>query len=207
MKITKTKIVLSAIVAMNVILSTTFYMIQKNIDKETEKQQIKIATVQKKIDHLPEVSKGDLLAKASKGTEVEKENTKQYQDESIATKYAEKLFNVLFTFGNSEEYEARSKRIGYMLDQQVLNDKKLFGSDKDSTGNSAIDALQLRSTFDSITSYCTVSDNKQISLISKVSFSASKGEYEPGKETTIYLSKFDVEKHQFTEVRQLGTLD
>ncbi len=207
MKITKTKIVLSAIVAMNVILSITFYTIQKNIDKETEKQQLKISAVQKKINHLPEISKGDLLAKASKGTEVEKENAKRYQDESIATKYAEKLFNVLFTFGNSEEYETRSKRIGYMLDPQVLNDDKLFGSDKDSTGNSAIDALQLRSTFDSITSYCAVSDDQQISIISKVSFSASKGEYEPGKETAIYVSKFDVKKHQFTEVKQLGTLD
>lgn len=207
MKITKIKIVLSTIIAMNAILSISFYMIQKNIDKETEKQQIKIAAVQKKIDHLPEISKGDLLAKASKGTEVEKENAKQYQNESIATKYAEELFNVLFTFGNSEEYEARSKIIGYMLDPQVLNDDKLFGSDKDSTGNSAIDALQLRSTFDSITSYCTVSDDKQISIISKVSFSASKGEYEPGKETAIYVSKFDIEKRQFTEVKQLGMLD
>ncbi len=139
MKTSKKNLILGAVVAVNVVLSGSFHLIQKNIDHETRGYQVKVAAVEKKIDRLAETSKGDLLAKAKKGSNTEKENAEQYQNEAIATRYTQELFDVLMTFNNSEEYAARSEKLKYMLSPEVLEDKRLFGSDKDNTGQSAID--------------------------------------------------------------------
>ena len=203
MKTSKKNLILGAVVAVNVVLSGSFHLIQKNIDHETRGYQVKVAAVEKKIDRLAETSKGDLLAKAKKGSNTEKENAEQYQNEAIATRYTQELFDVLMTFNNSEEYAARSEKLKYMLSPEVLEDKRLFGSDKDNTGQSAIDVLQLRSRFESIQSYCFSEGDEQVT----VRFSASKADYQAGRNIVVYLSKFDTAKKQFTEVNKLGKLD
>ena len=207
MKTSKKNLILGAVVAANVVLSGSFYLIQKNIDHETRDYQVKVMAVEKKIDKLAETSKGDLLAKAKKGSNTEKENAEQYQNEAIATRYTQELFNVLMTFNSSEEYAARAEKLKYMLSPEVLEDKRLFGSDKDNTGQGAIDVLQLRSRFESIQSYCFSEDDNQITVMSEVRFSASKAGYQAGRNIVIYLSKFDTAKKQFTEVNKLGKLD
>ncbi len=207
MKTSKKNLILGAVVAVNVVLSGSFHLIQKNIDHETRGYQVKVAAVEKKIDRLAETSKGDLLAKAKKGSNTEKENAEQYQNEAIATRYTQELFDVLMTFNNSEEYAARSEKLKYMLSPEVLEDKRLFGSDKDNTGQSAIDVLQLRSRFESIQSYCFSEGDEQVTVLSEVRFSASKADYQVGRNIVVYLSKFDTAKKQFTEVNKLGKLD
>ncbi len=207
MKTSKKNLILGAVVAVNVVLSGSFHLIQKNIDHETRGYQVKVAAVEKKIDRLAETSKGDLLAKAKKGSNTEKENAEQYQNEAIATRYTQELFDVLMTFNNSEEYAARSEKLKYMLSPEVLEDKRLFGSDKDNTGQSAIDVLQLRSRFESIQSYCFSEGDEQVTVLSEVRFSASKAGYQAGRNIVVYLSKFDTAKKQFTEVNKLGKLD
>ena len=94
MKTSKKNLILGAVVAVNVVLSGSFHLIQKNIDHETRGYQVKVAAVEKKIDRLAETSKGDLLAKAKKGSNTEKENAEQYQNEAIATRYTQELFEV-----------------------------------------------------------------------------------------------------------------
>ncbi len=207
MKTSKKNLILGAVVAVNVVLSGSFHLIQKNIDHETRGYQVKVAAVEKKIDRLAETSKGDLLAKAKKGSNTEKENAEQYQNEAIATRYTQELFDVLMTFNNSEEYATRAEKLKYMLSPEVLEDKRLFGSDKDNTGQSAIDVLQLRSRFESIQSYCFSEGDEQVTVLSEVRFSASKADYQAGRNIVVYLSKFDTAKKQFTEVNKLGKLD
>ena len=111
------------------------------------------------------------------------------------------------TFNNSEEYAARAEKLKYMLSPEVLEDKRLFGSDKDNTGQGAIDVLQLRSRFESIRSYCFSEDDKQVTVLSEVRFSASKSDYQARRNIVVYLSKFDTTKKQFTDVNKLGKLD
>ena len=59
MKTSKKNLILGAVVAANVVLSGSFYLIQKNIDHETRDYQVKVMAVEKKIDKLAETSKGD----------------------------------------------------------------------------------------------------------------------------------------------------
>ena len=74
-------------------------------------------------------------------------------------------------------------------------------------GQSAIDVLQLRSRFESIQSYCFSEGDEQVTVLSEVRFSASKADYQAGRNIVVYLSKFDTAKKQFTEVNKLGKLD
>ena len=165
MKTSKKNLILGAVVAVNVVLSGSFYLIQKNIDHETKGYRVKVTALEKKRDKLAETSKGDLLAKAKEGSNTEKENAEQYQNEAIATRYT------------------------------------------DNTGQGAIDVLQLRSRFESIRSYCFSEDDKQVTVLSEVRFSASKSDYQAGRNIVVYLSKFDTAKKQFTDVNKLGELD
>lgn len=207
MKTSKKNLILGAVVAVNVVLSGSFYLIQKNIDHETKGYRVKVTALEKKRDKLAETSKGDLLAKAKEGSNTEKENAEQYQNEAIATRYTQELFEVLMTFNNSEEHATRAEKLKYMLSSEVLEDKRLFGSDTDNTGQGAIDVLQLRSRFESIRSYCFSEDDKQVTVLSEVRFSASKSDYQAGRNIVVYLSKFDTAKKQFTDVNKLGELD
>ncbi len=96
-------------------------------------------------------------------------------------------FEVLMTFNNSEEYATRAEKLKYMLSSEVLEDKRLFGSDTDNTGQGAIDVLQLRSRFESIRSYCFSEDDKQVTVLSEVRFSASKSDYQRPEEILWFI--------------------
>ena len=94
-----------------------------------------------------------------------------------------------------------------MLSSEVLEDKRLFGSDTDNTGQGAIDVLQLRSRFESIRSYCFSEDDKQVTVLSEVRFSASKSDYQVPEEILWFIYRSLILQKQFTDVNKLGELD
>lgn len=198
MKTRKINILLGVIIILNFGLATTFYFVQQHIDDQTANYQRKTKIIQE--------NRGE--RRNTTLNNADPKSLERHQDEVNAEAYARKLYQILFNFDNSKEYNARAHKAKEIVSGNVLKDKKLFGTDKDSTGDSYVDSLQLRSRLYDIESYSGIEEkNETIRVTSVITQAASRSGVPEGKQKFVYQSNFDPRRKVFTEVSKVGIVD
>ncbi|WGN89536.1 hypothetical protein [Ligilactobacillus faecis] len=198
MKLNKINILLGVIIILNLGLATTFYFVQQHIDAQTADCQRKTKVIQRNRSKRQNVMLNN----------IEPKNLERYRNEVNAEAYARKLYQILFNFDNSKEYNSRSRKAKEIVSSNVFEDKKLFGTDKDSSGGSYVDSLQLRSRLYDIESYIGIKEKSGvIKVTSIITQAASRSGVSEGKQRFVYQSIFDPRKKVFTEVSKVGMVD
>lgn len=197
MKYSKMNVLLGGIIIFNLGLATTFYFVQRHIDDQT-------AVYQRKVDVM-QSSKGKVSSDMLK--DIKPEALKRYEDEINAETYAQKLYQILFTFDDSKDYNSRANKAKKLVTAGVLADRRIFGTDTDTTGNSYVEALGLKSRLYDLESYSGLTQNGAIEMISVITQEASKTDVPEGRARFVYRAKFDPRKKVFTEVSRVGMID
>lgn len=197
MKYSKMNVLLGGIIIFNLGLATTFYFVQRHIDDQT-------AVYQRKVDVM-QSSKGKVSSDMLK--DIKSEALERYEDEINAETYAQKLYQILFTFDDSKDYNSRANKAKKLVTAGVLADRRIFGTDTDTTGNSYVEALGLKSRLYDVESYSGLTQNGAIEMISVITQEASKTDVPEGRARFVYRAKFDPRKKVFTEVSRVGMID
>lgn len=197
MKYSKMNVLLGGIIIFNLGLATTFYFVQRHIDDQT-------AVYQRKVDVM-QSSKGKVSSDMLK--DIKPAALERYEDEINAETYAQKLYQILFTFNDSKDYNSRANKAKKLVTAGVLADRKIFGTDTDTTGNSYVEALGLKSRLYDVESYSGLTQNGAIEMISVITQEASKTDVPEGRARFVYRAKFDPRKKVFTEVSRVGMID
>lgn len=197
MKYSKMNVLLGGIIIFNLGLATTFYFVQRHIDDQT-------AVYQRKVDVM-QSSKGKVSSDTLK--DIKPEALERYEDEINAETYAQKLYQILFTFDDSKDYNSRANKAKKLVTAGVLADRRIFGTDTDTTGNSYVEALGLKSRLYDVESYSGLTQNGAIEMISVITQEASKTDVPEGRARFVYRAKFDPRKKVFTEVSRVGMID
>lgn len=197
MKYSKMNVLLGGIIIFNLGLATTFYFVQRHIDDQT-------AVYQRKVDVM-QSSKGKVSSDMLK--DIKPETLERYEDEINAETYAQKLYQILFTFDDSKDYNSRANKAKKLVTAGVLADRRIFGTDIDTTGNSYVEALGLKSRLYDVESYSGLTQNGAIEMISVITQEASKTDVPEGRARFVYRAKFDPRKKVFTEVSRVGMID
>lgn len=197
MKYSKMNVLLGGIIIFNLGLATTFYFVQRHIDDQT-------AVYQRKVDVM-QSSKGKVSSDMLK--DIKPEALERYEDEINAETYAQKLYQILFTFDDSKDYNSRANKAKKLVTAGVLADRRIFGTDTDTTGNSYVEALGLKSRLYDLESYSGLTQNGAIEMISVITQEASKTDVPEGRARFVYRAKFDPRKKVFTEVSRVGMID
>lgn len=197
MKYSKMNVLLGGIIIFNLGLATTFYFVQRHIDDQT-------AVYQRKVDVM-QSSKGKVSSDMLK--DIKPETLERYEDEINAETYAQKLYQILFTFDDSKDYNSRANKAKKLVTAGVLADRRIFGTDTDTTGNSYVEALGLKSRLYDVESYSGLTQNGAIEMISVITQEASKTDVPEGRARFVYRAKFDPRKKVFTEVSRVGMID
>lgn len=197
MKYSKMNVLLGGIIIFNLGLATTFYFVQRHIDDQT-------AVYQRKVDVM-QSSKGKVSSDMLK--DIKPEALERYEDEINAETYAQKLYQILFTFDDSKDYNSRANKAKKLVTAGVLADRRIFGTDTDTTGNSYVEALGLKSRLYDVESYSGLTQNGAIEMISVITQEASKTDVPEGRARFVYRAKFDPRKKVFTEVSRVGMID
>ncbi len=198
MKYSKLNILLGGVILFNLGLATTFYFVQRHIDDQTAVYQRKVNVMRSRSSN--KVSR-DLLKN------IKPEALKRYEDETTAEAYAQKLYQILFTFDDSKDYNSRVDKAKKLVTADVLSDRKIFGTDTDTTGNSYVEALGLKSRLYGVESYSGLAKNGEIEVISVITQAASKTDIPEGRARFVYRAKFDPKKKVFTEISRVGMID
>lgn len=197
MKYSKMNVLLGGIIIFNLGLATTFYFVQRHIDDQTVVYQRKVDVMQS--------SKGKVSNDMLK--DIKSEALERYEDEINAETYAQKLYQILFTFDDSKDYNSRANKAKKLVTAGVLADRRIFGTDTDTTGNSYVEALGLKSRLYDVESYSGLTQNGAIEMISVITQEASKTDVPEGRARFVYRAKFDPRKKVFTEVSRVGMID
>lgn len=197
MKYSKMNVLLGGIIIFNLGLATTFYFVQRHIDDQTAVYQRKVDVMQSSKGKVP----NDMLK------DIKPETLKRYEDEINAETYAQKLYQILFTFDDSKDYNSRANKAKKLVTAGVLADRRIFGTDTDTTGNSYVEALGLKSRLYDVESYSGLTQNGAIEMISVITQEASKTDVPEGRARFVYRAKFDPRKKVFTEVSRVGMID
>lgn len=141
-------------------------------------------------------------------TPAQKSTQTQLNTNNEMFKATNGFFSVAFNFSSQKEWNQRKNNARRYATDDVLNDKKLFNSGKDITGNSIIEAQKVVSTFNSVNLSTNTINNNEHSLtgLAKVSYSASTDNHSPAQHTDIYLLKYDLHQHKLSLVHRIGEL-
>ena len=186
MKTRKINILLGVIIILNFGLATTFYFVQQHIDDQTANYQRKTKIIQE--------NRGE--RRNTTLNNADPKSLERHQDEVNAEAYARKLYQILFNFDNSKEYNARAHKAKEIVSGNVLKDKKLFGTDKDSTGDSYVDSLQLRSRLYDIESYSGIEEKNGTIRVTSVITQAASRSGVPEASRSLYINQILIQEER-----------
>lgn len=121
---------------------------------------------------------------------------------------ANAFFNVAFTFNSQRQWDQRSQKASQYATNQVLTNKNLFNSGKDSSGHSIITAEKVASTFNNMKLNTSPIDNQNqtVTGIAQVTYSGSIMNTNSSSHTDVYLVKYDIRQQKLTDVARVGEL-
>lgn len=114
----------------------------------------------------------------------------------------DEFLTVYQTYDNSKDYYARSEKLKKVATDSVLNDSRLFGSDKDKSGNSFIDTMRISSRGQSVEYYPNSNDDPNSGTVA-VEVTGEYNHQNPGTVLMIYQVHVNNE-HKLDEVEFLG---
>ncbi|MDR3241699.1 MAG: hypothetical protein LBT37_05965 [Lactobacillaceae bacterium] len=123
----------------------------------------------------------------------------------LAQPLINKFFTVYETYGTSTEYYARTKKLANVAVPAVLENKKLFGSDKDVSGNSYIDTSGLHVKTTAVDFYPSSSNDSTTSGLTVMEFT---GEFKDKGASTgqmIWNVTYDRKLNKISNVTYVGT--
>lgn len=197
----------SIILLISLIATGIFRHEQRKINQTETQYEQKLTKEQRKLATIKQITHQELLKEAKKGDLIQKETANQIKTNQEVSSKATQLFRVLLTFEDSSQYKRRSKVVKDLVSPEVLQDKRLFGSDKDVSGNSFIDTIKLKSQFESAEIYNSVTENNEVRVIAQVTYSASKNDNQAGEKQDVYELVYNIQSRKFTQVKELGSLD
>lgn len=141
-------------------------------------------------------------------TPQQKNTQQQLQNVSDMKRITTAFFNVTMTFSSQKEWDNRAVKASAYATDNVLKNKNLFNSGKDSTGHSIINTIKEEMHFSSLQmGATTVGSDGTMTGIAEVSFSASTYGNDPANKTDVYQVKYDPQQHKVTDVQRIGELN
>lgn len=207
MKENKFEVLTGLIILVCIMLLGLFKYQQHKINQEQVYYQQKLNKAKKTLATIDETLREKGTLKAKQGNQVEQQAALQTEVAQEITISAQELFKILYTFSDSKQYYSRATKATDLVSTNVLADQKIFGSDKDTSGNSYIDTLRLQASFKQIQVYTGLIDNNEVQVLADVSYEASQGDYQPGKQEEAYQLTYNTEKKKFTQIEKIGTVD
>lgn len=188
------------LLAISIITTGIFRIQQKKIDHQELEYTQKLSKKQKELATIKKVTNDDLLQKAPYDDTRQQVTTSQKVEEK-----AQKLFEILLTFGDSKQYKARKEKAQDLVTSNVLNDSKLFGSDKDVSGNSYIDTLKIYSIYRGAKVYSSLADNDNLTVVVNVSYSSGRDNLPEATSHDVYKLQYNLTQDKFTNIQKIGT--
>lgn len=192
-----------AIAAFVITVGMRFY--QLNIDHQVKAAQTTLS--KRKSDLTSEKSRYKQLTEhlannGNRNKSVAISNAQQIAAQKQVTIAADKLFSVMMTYHSEKEWDAQPKKLHDLVAGNVLKDKNIFHSDKDSTGNSFINAQKLVSQYQSCDVVSqNVQDNGDIRAIVLVKYSSSSYNNKPTDLGDYYMITYNVQKKKITGIQ------
>ena len=190
------------LLVVSLIMTGIFRIEQKKIDHQELEYTQKLNKKQKELATISKVTNDELLQKAPYDDTRQQVVTSQKVDEK-----AKKLFEILLTFGDSKEYRARKEKAQSLVTNKVLNDSKIFGSDKDVSGKSYIDTLKIYSTYRESKVYSSLADNDNMTVVVNVSYSSGRDNLPEATNHDVYKLQYNLTQDKFTDIKKIGNTD
>ncbi|MCC4500334.1 hypothetical protein LMC02_10080 [Limosilactobacillus reuteri] len=183
-----------------------FYHAQKQIDQANQRVVRQIKQTNRKLANVKEKTHDQLL---KQGLASSNDHTRQSADQIVASDQlnlaSTDLFKTLLTYDNQKTWLARTDKLKDLVTPEVLQDKKLFNSGLDDSGNSIIEALQLSSQFNSLTVDSSLKQGNEIDGLVHVQYTARSVKAQGGVRTKVYLVHYDLAQKKFSKIQGLGT--
>lgn len=141
-------------------------------------------------------------------TAAEKSTYEQLQLNHRFFNTANAFFNVAFTFNNQEQWNKRESKANQYATNDVLKNKDIFNSGKDSSGHSIITAERVVSNFNGMKLYVSpINTQTQTATgLAKITYSGSIFNTNASSHTDVYLVKYDLHQQKLSQVQRIGEL-
>lgn len=192
-----------AIATFVITVGMRFY--QLNIDHQVKAAQITLS--KRKSDLTSEQNRYKQLTEylandGNRNKSVATSNAQQIAAQKQVAIAADKLFSVMMTYHSQKEWNAQPKKLRNLVAENVLKDKHIFHSDKDSTGNSFINGQQLVSQYQSCDVVSqNVQGNGDIRAIVLVKYSSSSYNKKPSDLGDYYTITYNVQEKKITGIQ------
>lgn len=135
-------------------------------------------------------------------------NVKQVSVQEDAEKQANKLFQVMLTYDDSDEYNHRTDKAKMFAETPVLANPAFFGSDININGTHLVNARKLHSKFINARVYIEPI-SKQNNLVNVIIYSKSlhwKGTQDKKTLTALYAGVFDFSVEKYKQLVYVRTI-
>lgn len=126
----------------------------------------------------------------------------QDNDYTILNKTCNQFFKTYWTYNSEKTYDNRVNKIGYLITDNVKNDKSIFNSDK--IGQySVIKEEGQTATFNNATVYLTNNDKNTIQGIVNVNINVSTNGSGNNTQLRVYQVTYDKHQQKLSEIKEL----
>lgn len=126
----------------------------------------------------------------------------QDNDYTILNKTCNQFFKTYWTYNSEKTYDARANKVGYLITDNVKNDKAIFNSDK-IRQYSVIDEEGQTATFNNATVYLTNNDKNTIQGIVNVNISVSTNGNGTNNQLRVYQVTYDKHQQKLSGIKEL----
>lgn len=173
---------------------------QKQIDHETNSVKSQLLTCKRKLS-------AQRKSTQAIETDVIPATREEVNKQLTLKKASTELFSILMTYNDQKTWLQRKEKASKMVTNDVLNDKLIFNSGKDNTGNSVVEGLSINSDFDYTKVDPMVSNGDSIDGIVHVHYTGGTDDDSVTQHTDEYKVSYNLADKKFTSVKFLGVED
>lgn len=177
-----------------------FHHQQKRIDYETNSVKSQLLTCKRKLS-------AQRKSTQAIETDVIPVTREEVNKQLTLKKASTELFSILMTYNDQKTWLQRKEKASKMVTNDVLNDKLIFNSGKDNTGNSVVEGLSINSDFDHTKVDPMVSNGDSIDGIVHVYYTGGTDDDSVTQHTDEYKVSYNLADKKFTSVKFLGVED
>ena len=183
-----------------------FNYVQRQIDYTNQRVERQLKHTNQQLSAVKQQTHDQLV---KDGLTSADDKTRQSADQMVASDQlnlaCSNLFKVLLTYDSQQSWLVRADKLRDQVTPEILHDRKFFNDGRDDSGQSIIEALQLRSEFDSLTVDSGLKQGNDIAGLVHVQYTANSAKAPGGVRTKVYLVHYDLAQKRFTQLEALGT--
>ena len=191
-------ILLSVLTVMLLVLGVFFRvrLVKSNHDLIASNQRLE-QTNKKYQKHKDKVAKTVYYYTVKHGNAETKVFGQQYLANELLSNQANKLFGVIYTYNDSNQYLARKDKAKYLATDSILNNEALFGNGS-KTSAKVVDTLNVQSALKNVDTYYTDENNGVINGWARVTYTLTSNSVREG--TKVFHIAYDKNQNKFTTV-------